>query len=78
MEAYYGEVLTTCEKLRWIIRYGANALKTESRPPPFLLMFNKKARVEYYPIGVIGIIIPWVSFPSAVSVQNEKKGIRVQ
>eukprot|EP01096_Ripella_sp_DP13-Kostka_P010922 TRINITY_DN4364_c0_g1_i1.p1 TRINITY_DN4364_c0_g1~~TRINITY_DN4364_c0_g1_i1.p1 ORF type:complete len:625 (-),score=292.09 TRINITY_DN4364_c0_g1_i1:47-1819(-) len=59
MEAYYGEVLTTCEKLRHLITYGADALKPESRRPPFLLMFNKSARVEYYPFGVIGIIVPW-------------------
>ena len=60
MEAYYGEILTTCEKLRHVLAHGANALKTESRPVPPLLAV-KSARVEYYPLGVIGIIIPWVS-----------------
>jgi hypothetical protein len=59
MEAYYGEILTTCEKLRWIIANGGSALQTETRSPP-LLLFLKHARVEYHPLGVIGIIIPWV------------------
>jgi acyl-CoA reductase-like NAD-dependent aldehyde dehydrogenase len=58
-EAYYGEILTTCEKLRHLIAHGAKALATESRGVPSML-FVKKARVEYYPFGVIGIIIPWV------------------
>jgi acyl-CoA reductase-like NAD-dependent aldehyde dehydrogenase len=58
MEAEYGEVLTTCEKIRHLIRNGEAALKPEGRSAP-LLLFLKKARVEYYPLGVIGIIIPW-------------------
>jgi len=67
MEAYYGEILTTCEKLRWIIANGASALQTETRNPP-LLLFLKHARVEYHPLGVIGIIIPWVRCKSAPSL----------
>ena len=58
-EAYYGEILTTCEKLRHLIVNGRKALQTESRGVP-AMFFVKKARVEYYPFGVIGIIIPWV------------------
>mmetsp|Transcript_21882 Transcript_21882/g.85767 ORF Transcript_21882/g.85767 Transcript_21882/m.85767 type:complete len:592 (-) Transcript_21882:22-1797(-) len=67
MEAYYGEVLTTCEKLRHIIAYGADALKTEYRHVPIMLC-TKTGRVEYHPMGVIGIIIPWnYPFHNAVS-----------
>ncbi|ELR24739.1 aldehyde dehydrogenase [Acanthamoeba castellanii str. Neff] len=58
MEAEYGEILTTCEKIRHLIRNGEDALKSESRGVP-LLLFLKKAWVEYYPMGVIGIIVPW-------------------
>jgi len=58
MEAEYGEILTTCEKIRHIIRYGEDALKSESRGVP-LLLFLKKAWVEYHPMGVIGVIVPW-------------------
>jgi len=67
MEAYYGEILTTCEKLRHLITYGRQALKSEKRSVP-LLLFLKSARVEYYPLGVIGIIIPWnYPFHNAIS-----------
>jgi hypothetical protein len=37
----------------------ASACRSESRGVP-LLLFLKKAWVEYYPMGVIGIIVPWV------------------
>jgi len=58
-EAALGEVMTTCEKIRWLCANGEECLATESRPVPFLLAFTKMARVEYSPLGVIGIIVPW-------------------
>mmetsp|Transcript_11092 Transcript_11092/g.16639 ORF Transcript_11092/g.16639 Transcript_11092/m.16639 type:complete len:581 (-) Transcript_11092:24-1766(-) len=58
MEATYGEILTTLEKMRWTLNDGARYLSAQARPVPLLLRFLKKARVEYYPLGVIGIIIP--------------------
>ncbi|KAL0487064.1 aldehyde dehydrogenase [Acrasis kona] len=57
-EAYLGEVLTTCEKIRYIVEYGEEALQTEQRRVP-LALFTKKAQVEYHPLGVIGMIVPW-------------------
>lgn len=62
MEAFYGEILTSCEKLRSLIVHGKQAIQSEKRAVP-LLLFLKKARVEYYPFGVIGIIIPSVRLP---------------
>jgi acyl-CoA reductase-like NAD-dependent aldehyde dehydrogenase len=35
--------------------------RSESRGVP-LLLFLKQAWVEYYPMGVIGIIVPWVAY----------------
>ncbi|EFA78464.1 aldehyde dehydrogenase [Heterostelium album PN500] len=57
-EATFGEILTSCEKLRYLINYGEDALKTQKRRVP-MLMGTKSARLEYHPLGVIGIIIPW-------------------
>ncbi|EAL67581.1 aldehyde dehydrogenase [Dictyostelium discoideum AX4] len=57
-EAMFGEILTSCEKLRYLIQNGEKALKTEDRIVP-MLMGTKSARLEYHPLGVIGIIIPW-------------------
>jgi acyl-CoA reductase-like NAD-dependent aldehyde dehydrogenase len=58
LEGYLGEILTSCEKLRYTICYGEEFLQPEDRRVP-LLMCYKKAEVQYYPLGVIGVIIPW-------------------
>eukprot|EP00475_Leptophrys_vorax_P027948 TRINITY_DN4003_c0_g1_i1.p1 TRINITY_DN4003_c0_g1~~TRINITY_DN4003_c0_g1_i1.p1 ORF type:complete len:586 (-),score=158.93 TRINITY_DN4003_c0_g1_i1:120-1877(-) len=59
LEALSGEVLTTCEKLRWIIAEGPKYLKPEYRSPPLLLKAVKSARVEYVPFGVVASIVPF-------------------
>eukprot|EP00050_Salpingoeca_kvevrii_P014418 m.35957 g.35957 ORF g.35957 m.35957 type:complete len:608 (+) comp5753_c0_seq1:41-1864(+) len=58
VDGSFGEVLTTCEKLRWTMKYGESVLKAEYRDVS-ALMFYKSARVEYHPLGVLGAIIPW-------------------
>lgn len=57
-EASFGEILTSCEKLRHLVLHGETYLRPESRKVP-LLLGTKSARVEYHPLGVIGVIIPW-------------------
>jgi len=59
LEATLGEVMTTCEKIRWLIANGESVLRPESRRVATLLAFMKKAHVEYSPMGVIGVIVPW-------------------
>ena len=54
-----GEILPTCEKLRWILRYGEGILASESRNGHGMLTLHKVARVEYHPMGVLGVIAPW-------------------
>jgi len=58
-EATMGEVLITCEKLRWLIKHGERCLAREYRPVATLLAFTKRAYVDYKPLGVIGVIVPW-------------------
>ena len=58
VDAAFGEVMTTCEKLWWLIDHGEEALKPEKRPSG-RMMFYKSARVEYVPLGVVGAIVPW-------------------
>jgi len=57
-EAMFGEILTSCEKLRYLIAHGEDALKPQTRRVP-ILMGTKSGRLEYHPMGTIGIIIPW-------------------
>ena len=58
VDAAFGEVMTTCEKLWWLIKEGEPVLKPESRSAG-RMMFYKSARVEFHPVGVVGAIVPW-------------------
>lgn len=60
VDAALGEVFPVCEKLKYTIENGERDLRPESRPSGFLA--HKAARVEYLPLGVIGVICPW-NFP---------------
>jgi acyl-CoA reductase-like NAD-dependent aldehyde dehydrogenase len=58
VDAAFGEVMTTCEKLAWLISEGERWLAPEPRSAG-RMMFYKAARVEYHPVGVVGAIVPW-------------------
>ena len=58
LDAAFGEVLTTLEKIRWLIAEGEQALRPERRSAG-ALVFYKSARVEFHPLGVVGAIVPW-------------------
>ena len=51
------EVMTTAEIMRFVEKEGPLALASQRRSPGFLL--HKRARVEYRPHGIVGIISPW-------------------
>lgn len=52
-----GEIFTACAKITSTINDGEYHLRPESRSVP-LSMIMKKAWVEYYPCGVVGMIVP--------------------
>jgi len=58
-DAIFGEVLVTCEKLRWLANNGAAVLAPERRSPGSMVAFTKRVSVEFRPLGVIGAIVPW-------------------
>lgn len=58
VDACLGEVMTTCEKLRWCISQGEKWLKPEYRDSGLMNM-HKSSRVEYVPVGIVGAIVPW-------------------
>ena len=55
--ALMGEIWTTCEKLRWMIKNGEKHLRPERVSSGLLL--HKRARLEYHPLGVVAAITPW-------------------
>jgi hypothetical protein len=58
VDALFGEVLVTVEKLKWTIHHGEKALQAERRPTN-LLMFYKKNEVWYEPLGVVAACVSW-------------------
>lgn len=58
VDAALGEILTTCEKINWLLKEGERWLKPEYRSAGTVLL-HKSNRVEYHPLGVIGAIVPW-------------------
>ncbi|MEZ4249915.1 MAG: aldehyde dehydrogenase family protein, partial [Polyangiales bacterium] len=59
-DAALGEVFPVLEKLRYVIASGEKDLRPEKRSSGILA--QKGARVEYHPLGVVGVIAPW-NFP---------------
>ncbi|KAL4898649.1 Aldehyde/histidinol dehydrogenase [Aspergillus ambiguus] len=58
VDACFGEILVTAEKLKWTIDHGEKALTPESRPTNFLMMY-KKNMVTYEPLGVVSACVSW-------------------
>jgi acyl-CoA reductase-like NAD-dependent aldehyde dehydrogenase len=58
VDAIFGEILVTAEKLQWTIDHGEKALQTARRPANFL-MFYKCNEVRYEPLGVVGACVSW-------------------
>nr|POE59076.1 putative aldehyde dehydrogenase-like protein [Quercus suber] len=58
VDAIFGEVLVTVEKLKWTLDHGEAALRPDRRPGN-LLMFYKKNQVYYEPLGVVSACVSW-------------------
>ncbi|CDZ97964.1 Vacuolar H-ATPase V1 sector, subunit G [Phaffia rhodozyma] len=58
LDAAFGEILTTCSKLEWMIKHGETYIKPEQRPGNMLLM-HKVSRVYYEPLGTVAACVSW-------------------
>ncbi|KAG6764072.1 hypothetical protein POTOM_031529 [Populus tomentosa] len=58
VDASLGEIMTTCEKITWLLSEGEKWLKPEYRCSGRAMPY-KKSRVEFHPLGVIGAIVSW-------------------
>ncbi|KAK8166442.1 Aldehyde/histidinol dehydrogenase [Phyllosticta citrichinensis] len=58
LDSSFGEILVTAEKTKWTIDHGEKALKPESRPTNFLMMY-KKNEVRWEPLGVVAAAVSW-------------------
>ncbi|KAI3911758.1 hypothetical protein MKX01_029519 [Papaver californicum] len=58
VDASLGEIMTTCEKITWLLAEGEKWLKPEYRLSGRAMM-HKRSKVEFHPLGVIGAIVSW-------------------
>lgn len=58
VDAAFGEILTTCEKLRWLIANTEDSLRPERRPTN-LILAHKVSKVVYEPLGVVAACVSW-------------------
>ena len=58
IDASFGEILVTAEKLKWTILHGEKALRSERRPTN-LLMSYKINEVRWEPLGVVAACVSW-------------------
>ncbi|GAA5904403.1 hypothetical protein JCM8208_004186 [Rhodotorula glutinis] len=58
VDAAFGEILTTCEKLRWLVANAESAVAPEGRPTN-LILTHKVHKVVYEPLGVVAALVSW-------------------
>lgn len=58
IDASFGEILVTVEKLKWTIKHGSRALKPEKRPTNLLMMY-KSNEVKWEPLGIVAACVSW-------------------
>ncbi|KAF3902377.1 hypothetical protein ABW20_dc0101346 [Dactylellina cionopaga] len=58
VDASFGEILVTVEKINWLLKNGEGALRPKTRGVSFLMMY-KRAEVRYEPMGVVAACVSW-------------------
>jgi len=53
------EIYSACDALTYYAKHAAEMLHPEKRQLHGFMRFMKKLRIEYRPLGVIGVISPW-------------------
>lgn len=58
VDALFGEVLVTVEKIKWMLDHGEKSLSADRRATN-LLMFYKSNEIRYEPLGVVAACVSW-------------------
>lgn len=74
VDAMVSEVMTAASACNWYAKNAAKVLKPKSRAMGSILFFNKRTRIEYMPLGVVGIIAPW-NYPMAIPFHELLMGL---
>jgi acyl-CoA reductase-like NAD-dependent aldehyde dehydrogenase len=58
VDASFGEILVTTEKIQWTLKHGEKALRPSKRPTNFMMMYKTNS-VHYEPLGVVAACVSW-------------------
>ena len=58
-EALMMEIFIACDALTYYAKHANEVLRTEKRSLHGVMRFLKQLRIEYRPLGVVGVISPW-------------------
>lgn len=58
IDASFGEIMTLCSKMEWMLKHGEKALRPDRRASNPML-FYKRSEVHYDPLGVVAGIVSW-------------------
>lgn len=67
IEAFGGEVLSAMDMIVYVAKKAERVLKKETLKLGRWNLLGHKSYLEYYPLGVVGIIAPW-NFPFSISL----------
>lgn len=59
VDAFFGEILTTSSKVKFLIESAEKTLRPQSRPNGNLLIAHKKSTVHWKPLGVLLASVSW-------------------
>jgi acyl-CoA reductase-like NAD-dependent aldehyde dehydrogenase len=59
VDAAFGEILVTVEKIKWVLTHGEKALVPEKREVSWPLQCYKKVELRYEPLGVVAACVSW-------------------
>ena len=68
-ECFTMEMIPSVDALRWSAKEGPKILANERIAFPQPIFKTKRARFQYEPIGVVGVIAPW-NYPWTIPVQE--------
>ncbi|CAG8478742.1 6507_t:CDS:2 [Acaulospora morrowiae] len=58
VDAKFGEIMVTCEKIRWTIKNGEKAISPQYRESPMIMPY-KVPKIVFEPLGVVAALISW-------------------
>ncbi|EEB05467.1 aldehyde dehydrogenase [Schizosaccharomyces japonicus yFS275] len=58
VDAAFGEILVTLQKIDWTLEHGEDSLQTTRRPESLLTSY-KRGYVLYEPLGVVAALVSW-------------------